>query len=103
MRPEQRREFNLFMQRWTRQVQDSLKGYLDLAYNTHSMLKDYYTYEEITWMPLKDLMRQIEIFKPRFREIAQRQQQERMKQEFLQKREAAKQNRMMGVQNKYGR
>ena len=37
------------------------------------MLKDYYTFEDISWIPIKDLLALIEYFKPKMREIASRQ------------------------------
>ena len=49
-------------------------SYRDLAYNAHGMLKDYYTYEEITMMPLSGLFTLIEYFRPKLREIARQQQ-----------------------------
>ena len=44
-----------------------------MVYNAHSMLKDYYTYEDISWIPIRDLLALIEYFKPKLREIANRQ------------------------------
>lgn len=50
-----------------------MKDYRDLVYNAHSMLKDYYTYEDISMVPIKDLLALIEYFKPKLRDIANRQ------------------------------
>ena len=60
------------------------------------MLKDYYTYDELLKMPLKKLIEEIELFSPRFKEIAKRQQQERLKAELENKRNA---NRPRGNQD----
>ena len=47
-----------------------------MIYNAHSMLKDYYTYEDINSIPIKDLLSLIDYFKPKMREIANRQAKE---------------------------
>lgn len=50
------------------------------------MLREYYSYEEITWIPIRSLMGKIDEFKPRLQEIAKRQEQERLKAELEGKR-----------------
>lgn len=50
------------------------------------MLKDYNSWEELSWMPIKDLMDRINFFQPKFQEIAKRQAQERLEAELTQKR-----------------
>ena len=55
-----------------------LKNYKDLVYNAYTMLRDYYTYEDISMFPLRDLFHTIDYFKPKFQEIAQRQQRDAM-------------------------
>ena len=57
------------------------------------MLKDYFSWEELTWMPIKDLMGWINFFQPKFQEIAKRQQQERLEAELMQKKMNRVQNR----------
>ena len=49
------------------------------------MLKEYNTYDELSWMPIKDLMDRIGFFQPKFQEIARRQSQERLQAELAQK------------------
>lgn len=62
------------------------REYFDLAYNAHVMLKEYYTFDEITWMPIGGLFREINNFKPKMREIARRQEQARLQAELEGKR-----------------
>ena len=52
------------------------------------MLKDYFSWEELSWMPIKDLMGWISFFQPKFQEIAKRQAQERLEAELTQRRMA---------------
>lgn len=53
-----------------------------MQYNAHTFLSDYYTFDDIGQMPLKDLVATIEYFKPKLKEIAQRQESERLKLEL---------------------
>ena len=57
------------------------------------MLKDYFTYDDIREMPIKNLMDWIEFHKPKMAEIAKRQAQERMKAELENKKRAQSQRR----------
>ena len=50
------------------------------------MLKDYYDWDRISWIPIKDLFERFEFFRPKFQEIARRQSQERLEAELMQKR-----------------
>lgn len=59
-----------------------VKSYQDLVYNAHGMLKDYYSYEEISYMPLKDLFRIVEYFRPKLQEIARRQSEQQLELEL---------------------
>lgn len=52
------------------------------------MLKEYNSFDELSWMPIKDLMDRYKFFQPKFQEIAKRQQQERIEAELMQKRQA---------------
>ena len=61
--------------------------YFDLAYNAHAMLEKYYTFDEITQMPLKDLFAEIELFKPKLKAIARQQEQARLQAELEGKRQ----------------
>jgi len=56
------------------------------------MLKDYNSWEELTWMPIKDLLDRIQFFQPKFKEIADRQAKERLEAELAQKRMARPSN-----------
>ena len=80
------------MSDWVKQVQKGLKEYNDLVYNAHGMLKDYYAYEQLLWMPLRNIMDKLAEFKPRFQEIARRQQQAQLQQQLEGKRQARANN-----------
>lgn len=56
--------------------------YQDMVYNAHTVLRDYYTYEEILWMPLRDVMAKVKFFTPKLKEIARYQEGERLKAEM---------------------
>lgn len=58
------------------------KEYKDMVYNTHAALKDYWSYEQLGYMPIRDLLDQLEFFTPKLKEIANRQYNERMKAEL---------------------
>lgn len=58
------------------------KSYQDLQYNTYTMLKDYYTFEEIGQFPLRYLFDQLKYFEPKLKEIAEMQRQEQLKSEL---------------------
>lgn len=57
-----------------------------MVYNAYSMLKDYYSYEQIYHMPLRDLFSNIEYFKPKLKEIARQQEAARLEAELTGKR-----------------
>ena len=82
-------QYRGMMKKWVASVQKGMKEYNDLVYNAYTMMKDYYSYEDLLWMPLKHIMRVINEFKPRFQEIARRQQQEAQKQALEGKKRAA--------------
>ena len=63
-----------------------LKDYRDLVYNAHSMLRDYYAYEDISMIPIRDLLGIIDYFKPKLAEIAKRQQNDMLQMELQGKR-----------------
>jgi len=67
-------------------IKKSLKRWRDLAYNGHQMLRDYWTYEEIQTMPIRGLLDEIDYFTPKLKEIARRQEEERLKAELEGKR-----------------
>lgn len=64
-----------------------------MQYNAHTFLNEYYTFDEIGQMPLKDLVATIEYFKPKMKEIAQRQEAERMKMELAGKKNSRRPGR----------
>ena len=74
-----------------------MKEYFDLAYNAHTMLKEYYTYDEITAMPIRNLFAEIDKFSPKLKEIARRQEQERIKAELEGRRKQKIQQRRGAV------
>ena len=57
------------------------------------MLKEYYPYDDIKNMPLKNLMQQVKYFTPKFKEIAKRREQERLKMELEGKKKSAMQRK----------
>lgn len=63
-------------------IKKTEREYFDLAYNAYSMLKEFYTYEEITWMPIRGLFDEIDKFHPKLKEIARRQEEARLKAEL---------------------
>ena len=56
------------------------------------MLKEFNTWEELSWFPIKDLMDRINFMQPKFQEIARRQAQERLEAELAQKKSQRIQN-----------
>jgi len=56
------------------------------------MLRDYYTFEEITGMPIRGLFDEIEKFQPKLKEIARRQENARLQAELEGKRQRTQQN-----------
>lgn len=64
-----------------------------MQYNAHTFLNEYYTFDEIGQMPLKDLVATIEYFKPKMKEITQRQEAERMKMELAGKKNSRRPGR----------
>lgn len=84
---------------WVNKCKKARVEYFNLAYNAHAMLEKYYTFDEITQMPLMNLFAEIELFKPKLKEIARRQEQARLQAELegkrKQKLQAAQQRRSM--------
>ena len=69
-------------------MKKQLREYNDLVFNIHQMLKDYFTYDELMWMPLRNLYSQVDEFKPRFKRIAAEQERMRIDQELKGKNRA---------------
>lgn len=61
-----------------------------MIYNAHSVLRDYWSYDEIANMPLRDVISETEYFTPKLREIARRQQSEQLQAELAGKRNMKK-------------
>ena len=61
-----------------------------MIYNAHSVLRDYWSYDEIANMPLRDVISETEYFTPKLREIARRQQNEQLHAELAGKRNMKK-------------
>ena len=78
------------MAEWLNRMREAAKEYNDLIYNAHTMLKDYYSYQELQWMPLRNLIDKVAEFKPRFQEIARRQQSEMLSQQLFGKQPGPK-------------
>lgn len=66
------------------------KDYRDMIYNAHSALRDYWTYDEIANMPLRNVIANIEYFTPKLREIMKRQQAEQLNAELSGKKNMKK-------------
>lgn len=58
-----------------------------MVFNAHSVLKDYWSYEELSYMPLRDIIDEVNYFTPKLRQIAKQQETARLQAEL-----AGKQN-----------
>ena len=63
-----------------------MTNYRDLAYNAHAMMKEYFTYDDIQAMSLRDLFSLLEYFKPKIQEIIKQQQSAQLKAELTGKK-----------------
>ena len=63
-------------------IRKACRDYFDLAYSAYNLLKEYYTYQEIQSMPMRNLFGEIEKFKPKFQEIARQQEMARLNAEL---------------------
>lgn len=72
--------------KWLNAIQKAAKDYKDMVYNAHSILKDYWSYDEIYHMPLRNIIEEINYFMPKLKEIAKRQEAEQLKAELAGKR-----------------
>lgn len=63
-----------------------------MVYSAHSMLKEYYTFEEINWMPIKSVLQEIEYFKPKMKEIARAQETKKLEMELMGKQNQKRPN-----------
>lgn len=81
------------MDNWISKVKRELKEYKDMAYNVYTMLQEYYTYEEIRWMPLRNVKDLVKEFKPRFEEIQRRRKDEELKRQLKADKEAKERKR----------
>lgn len=73
-------------------VTKSLNDWRDLAYNTFNASRDYWSYDEITWMPIKGLLNWIEYLTPKLKAEIKKQEADRLKQELTGKRQRAHTN-----------
>lgn len=55
-------------------------------YNSHALMKEYYTYEDIGRVPIRDLINEINYFTPKAKEIMRRQEQARLESELTGKK-----------------
>ena len=53
-----------------------------MVYNAHSVLRDYWSYEDLFNMPIRNVIAEVEFITPKLNEIAKRQEQERLKAEL---------------------
>lgn len=63
-------------------MQKQLREYKDLVFNIHQMLREYFSYEDLMWMPLRNLFAQVDEFKPRFKRIAAEREKMQVEQEL---------------------
>ena len=63
-------------------LKETKKSYKDMVYNAHTALRDYYTYEALYYMPIKNLIEEVEYITPKLNEIARRQQADRIRAEM---------------------
>lgn len=56
--------------------------YRDMVYNAHTALKDYWSYEQLGYMPIRDILDQLDFFLPKLKEISNRQANNRMQAEL---------------------
>lgn len=63
-------------------LHDLANDYRDMVYNTHVALKDYWSYEQLGYMPIRDLTDQLDFFMPKLKEIANRQANNRVQAEL---------------------
>ena len=67
------------MAKWAHAVKKSLKEWNDLAYNVHSASREYFSYSEITMIPVRNLLRWVDFLTPKLKEIAKRQETDKIK------------------------
>lgn len=53
-----------------------------MVYNAHTALRDYWSYEQLGYMPIRDLMDQLDFFLPKLKEISNRQANDRLQAEL---------------------
>ena len=72
--------------KWLQSIKKAETEYKDMVYNAHSVMRDYWSYDEILHMPLRNIIEEINYFMPKLKEIAKRQEEERVKAELAGKR-----------------
>lgn len=50
-------------------MEEHIKDYKDLVYNAHMTLKDYYSYEQISCMPMRVILGELDFMRPKIKEI----------------------------------
>lgn len=66
-----------------------------MVYNAHTALREFYPYESLYYMPIKNLMEEVEFITPKLNEIVRRQQADRMKAEMTGNLRMTDPNRMV--------
>lgn len=79
--------------KWITSIRNAAKDYKDLVYNSHTVLRDYWSYEEISWMPIRDVLDEVAYFTPKLKEIARQQEADRLKAELAGKQNMVKPGR----------
>mgnify|MGYP001042336517 CR=1 FL=1 len=75
------------MNTWAKSIQKSLHEWMDLAYNVHGASREYWTYNEITMFPIRNLLKWVAYLEPKLKEIRKRQEADQMKQDLTGQRQ----------------
>lgn len=78
-----------------KKIKETAKSYKDMVYNAHTALREFYPYESLYYMPIKNLMEEVEFITPKLNEIMRRQQADRMKAEMTGSLRMTDPNRMV--------
>lgn len=68
-------------------MKKQLNDWRDLAYNTFNASRDYWSFDEITWMPIMGLLDWIDYISPKLKEEMKKREADKLKQELTGKRQ----------------
>ena len=75
------------MKKWVKEMKKQLNDWRDLAYNTFNASRDYFSYDECTWMPIIGLLDWINYLSPKLKAELKKQEADRLRQELTGKRQ----------------